>query len=661
MRRDRRRISMTGLTVAALFLAAFVSAVFAERIIITNGDFESGNSGFTSDYTYVADSPSRQDELGPEGFYSVGYNANNYHDAFLNAGDHTTGFGQMLIANGSPNTSDIVWQGAPSQDLIIGQTYDFSAWIIDLVGSGAHATLTFKADAEVIGTLTCSEYLTWTRLSGSFTATQARPVLTLTNSQADAGGNDFAVDDLNIYYEGSTTPPTEAVLNTTPAASVSQAAADLGGVITSDGGEAISARGFVYSSIDDKPYIGDDNVIQVPDGSGTGSFSEVIASLSPGTTYYFQAYAVNAQGTAYGGVQSFTTDDADITFADGSAFTPDVMQGGVNQAIGRFQLTADLAGASLTSATVQLSGTRTGLTHFRLWASIDATFESASDTPLDGPESDGASISFSGFSNAISTGGTWYFVTADVAAEATGAVQGAIGNNAGLILDKGTLSGALSNAPLSIGDASLPVDLHAFSALCEGSTVVLTWTTASETDNQGFLLERAVGCVEMLHATSLQWDVIASYETHPELAGQGNSSARYDYTFVDASVEPGQSYGYRLSDVSTSGEVHVYDIIFTALPELPKEAVLEPPFPNPFNPETKIAYQLAESGPVEIVVYDLLGRRVHALVDEVQSAGSYTVYWQGNNRLGEKVATGTYVIVLKTAEGVLTRKVIMMR
>ena len=214
---------------------------------------------------------------------------------------------------------------------------------------------------------------------------------------------------------------------------------------------------------------------------------------------------------------------------------------------------------------------------------------------------------------------------------------------------------------LNDDDATLPVQLTAFSAEIVEKCVRLNWITQSETDNAGFLLERAVECVETLHATSLQWDVIASHETHSALRGQGNSSEQHEYRFVDGNVECGQSYVYRLSDVSTSGEGHVYDEISIALPETPAETVLQPPFPNPFNPETRISYQLAESGSVEIVVYDLLGREVQSLVNQNQSAGSYNIYWQGNDRQGEKVATGTYLIVLKTEAGVRVQKAVMMR
>ncbi|MCK5146261.1 T9SS type A sorting domain-containing protein, partial [bacterium] len=204
-------------------------------------------------------------------------------------------------------------------------------------------------------------------------------------------------------------------------------------------------------------------------------------------------------------------------------------------------------------------------------------------------------------------------------------------------------------------DASLAVTLHSLSAVYENGSMSLHWVTDSETENVGFVLELENS------RSPLRWEVIASHETHDELRGQGNSSERHEYVFIDNNVEAGQSYVYRLSDVNTSGEVHVYDDISIDLPDAPEVTVLDPPFPNPFNPQTKISYQLAETGSVEIIIYDLLGRKVQSLVSEKQIAGSYNMYWHGDDEFGQKVATGTYLIVLKTVEGVRTQKVVMLR
>jgi len=191
------------MAVVLVLFTGFTTSLSYAQTKVVNGDFEAGNSGFTSDYTYQPDLPGRA-EMYPEGLYSVGYNPYDYHDMWYSTGDHTTGTGQMFIANGDANTSKTVWQGTTSVPLVVGQTYNFSAWVMDVDG-GAHSSLTFKADGVTITTLTCPNYHTWNRVYGTFFAGSANPTLTLTNAQGAAAGNDFVVDDINVLITTTTT------------------------------------------------------------------------------------------------------------------------------------------------------------------------------------------------------------------------------------------------------------------------------------------------------------------------------------------------------------------------------------------------------------------------------------------------------------------------
>jgi len=141
--------------------------------------------------------------------------------------------------------------------------------------------------------------------------------------------------------------------------------------------------------------------------------------------------------------------------------------------------------------------------------------------------------------------------------------------------------------------------------------VHLNWTTRSETDNLGFIPERNAGAAGRY---PLGWNTIASYETCVDLMGKGIFSAKHDYSFVDSDVDAGQTYTYRLSDVNTEGGTHVYDIIHLTLTDTPEMTAIHPPFPNPFNPETKINYTLVVAGRINITIYDLPGRRVKTLL-----------------------------------------------
>jgi len=123
-----------------------------------------------------------------------------------------------------------------------------------------------------------------------------------TNSVGTGYGN-------TIIFSTSEPPkPVLPVITTSPIASISPIAARSGGNITSDGGAPIITRGVCWS-IDTMPDIWDN---KSTDGSGTGSFQSNLAGLTPGTTYYLRAYAINSAGTSYGDVYSFMTQIYDI-------------------------------------------------------------------------------------------------------------------------------------------------------------------------------------------------------------------------------------------------------------------------------------------------------------------------------------------------------------
>jgi hypothetical protein len=77
--------------------------------------------------------------------------------------------------------------------------------------------------------------------------------------------------------------------------------------------------------------------------------------------------------------------------------------------------------------------------------------------------------------------------------------------------------------------------------------------------------------------------------------------------------------------------------------EVPAATALTSVYPNPFNPRTTIAYDLAAPGEVEIVIYDLKGARVRTLVQAAQPAGHHSEVWDGRCDRGEMMAAGVYI------------------
>ncbi len=88
---------------------------------------------------------------------------------------------------------------------------------------------------------------------------------------------------------------------------------------------------------------------------------------------------------------------------------------------------------------------------------------------------------------------------------------------------------------------------------------------------------------------------------------------------------------------------------------------LDDPFPTPFNAEVTIPFVLAESGPVRLVVYNLMGQQVRVLADGWVAAGAHSMRWDGRTATGVEAASGVYWAVLYTGDAVQTAKLALIR
>ena len=98
----------------------------------------------------------------------------------------------------------------------------------------------------------------------------------------------------------------------------------------------------------------------------------------------------------------------------------------------------------------------------------------------------------------------------------------------------------------------------------------------------------------------------------------------------------------------------------------PKDTLLAQNFPNPFNPETWIPYQLSKSTEVTLLIYDISGRLVRTLDLGWKPTGSYmtqssAAYWDGRNSVGERVASGPYFYTLQTRDFAATRRMVILK
>ncbi len=122
------------------------------------------------------------------------------------------------------------------------------------------------------------------------------------------------------------------------------------------------------------------------------------------------------------------------------------------------------------------------------------------------------------------------------------------------------------------------------------------------------------------------------------------------------------AHSLNLTDATFRRGVLVLEQLLTVL--TPKETLLLPNYPNPFNPETWIPYRLAKPGDVQLTIYAMDGHVVRRLVLGHQPAGIYqtrsrAAYWDGRNAFGEPVASGIYFYTLTVGEFTATRKMMI--
>ncbi|MDO9577623.1 MAG: FlgD immunoglobulin-like domain containing protein [Candidatus Cloacimonadales bacterium] len=85
-------------------------------------------------------------------------------------------------------------------------------------------------------------------------------------------------------------------------------------------------------------------------------------------------------------------------------------------------------------------------------------------------------------------------------------------------------------------------------------------------------------------------------------------------------------------------------------------------YPNPFNPETKIVFNLPESGKVKLEIYNIKGQKVKTLMDAYTAKGEFTAIWNGRDNSGKRVASGEYLATLKVNDEIVTeRKLVLLK
>jgi hypothetical protein len=139
----------------------------------------------------------------------------------------------------------------------------------------------------------------------------------------------------------------------------------------------------------------------------------------------------------------------------------------------------------------------------------------------------------------------------------------------------------------------IPVELISFNALVSGNNITLSWSTASETNNMGFEVERQVLYTGLLSESSEYG--VGRWERVGFLEGKGTTAESQFYSFVDQNLNPG-SYFYRLKQVDFDGSFE-YSSIVEIEAGTPDEFYLGQNYPNPFNPRQSCHLSLVPAYP----------------------------------------------------------------
>jgi len=176
--------------------------------------------------------------------------------------------------------------------------------------------------------------------------------------------------------------------------------------------------------------------------------------------------------------------------------------------------------------------------------------------------------------------------------------------------------------------------------------VEISWAVADNPFIEGYTIYRA-------NDSDADLDVLAELEA--------NASQ-----FVDVGVEEEATYTYQISvRFKTGAERRSERFTVTVLPVI-KQTILLQSYPNPFNPETWIPYELAQEADVRIDIYNASGQLIRTLELGRQSRGRYVrkdkaAHWDGRNRLGEHAANGLYFYVLKAGNFTATKKMVIVK
>ncbi|NOX17994.1 MAG: T9SS type A sorting domain-containing protein [Chlorobi bacterium] len=192
---------------------------------------------------------------------------------------------------------------------------------------------------------------------------------------------------------------------------------------------------------------------------------------------------------------------------------------------------------------------------------------------------------------------------------------------------------------------TVPVELVSFTGSIFESGVKLNWTTATETNNKGFEIQRTMNNEQL---TMDNWESIGFIE------GYGTTTEAKSYSYADENLEKGK-YIYRLKQIDFDGTYHYSpeaEVDFNSILKFE----LSQNYPNPFNPSTKISFSIPEKEFVTLLVFNVNGEKVKTLINENLDAGKHSVDFNA-----AELASGIYFYKISTGKFSDIKKMVLLR
>ncbi len=161
-----------------------------------------------------------------------------------------------------------------------------------------------------------------------------------------------------------------------------------------------------------------------------------------------------------------------------------------------------------------------------------------------------------------------------------------------------------------------------------------------------------IGEMEILEGGLLRTGAVYGNDVSTDIVDGANFGESLIFRIGELESEP--------VNITFTGSMNLTKVSLT-FKQLPETYALSPNYPNPFNPVTTIQYNLPDDAHVSMVIYDIMGRQVRTLVNDVQNAGYRTVKWNATNEMGQPVSAGMYFYVLKADDFTQIRKMVLLK